>query len=288
MFEEDLISVSPKNELIKKLIPYYYFYNTFDSDFCKQFNYYPHYRLGLTIQKDSQVTWDSKSRITTHRKGQTTVLLTKNIKNKRVAKDYGIINKICIAFEPLGINHFIDGHLNDFSSGSLSYFDYFGKEFLEVCESVFNILDIDQKIEILDTFFISKYHRFSENRIIKAVELLLEASESITIQKLSDLVGVNRKTLSRLFQKHLCCSPKTFRQSVKFRKAFNQYQETNSFQNLTHIAYDNHYYDQSEFINHFKKLTGQPPKSLFSSVEKIGAFDIYWTINEPKLSQITN
>jgi AraC-like DNA-binding protein len=278
MYEESFVSVSPKNELIKKLIPYYYFYNTFDPDFCKQFNYFPHYRLGLTIQKDSQVTWDSKSRITTHKKGQTTVLLTKNIKSKRVARDYGVINKICIAFEPLGLNHFIDCSLIDLSSESLSYFDYFGNEFLEVCESVFSTFDIDQKIEILDSFFISKYSSFSEIRIIKAVDLLLEASESLTIQRLSDLVGVNRKTLNRLFQKHLCCAPKTFRQSIKFRKAFNQYQETNSFQNLTHIAYDNHYYDQSEFINHFKKLTGQPPKSLFSSVKKIGDFDIYWTI----------
>ncbi|MCB0466516.1 MAG: helix-turn-helix transcriptional regulator [Aequorivita sp.] len=288
MFNENFISVSPKNELIKKLIPYYYFYKTFDSDFYKQFNYYPHYRLGLTVHKNSQVTWDSKSRITTHKKGQTTILLTKNIKKRRVAKDYGIIDKICIAFEPLGLNCFIDVPLNAISTETLSYFDYFGEEFLAVCESVFNTSDVSQKIEVLDSFFISKYSKFSENRIIKAVELLLKTSESLTIQTLSDLVGVNRKTLNRLFQKHLCCSPKTFRQSIKFRKAFNQYQETDSFQNLTHIAYDNNYYDQSEFINHFKKLTGQPPKSLFSSIEKMGSFDIYWTINEPRLSQITN
>lgn len=288
MFEEDFISVSPKNELIKKLIPYYYFYKTFDSDYYKQFNYYPHYRLGLTIQRNSQVTWDSKSRITTHKKGQTTVLLTKNIKSMRVAKDYGIIDKICIAFEPLGLNSFIDVPLNEVSKENLSYFDYFGEEFLAICESVFNTSDVSQKIEILDSFFISKYNKFSENRIIKAVELLLKTSESLTIQTLSDLVCVNRKTLNRLFQKHLCCSPKTCRQSIKFRKAFNQYQETNSFQNLTHIAYDNHYYDQSEFINHFKKLTGQPPKSLFSTIKKMGSFDIYWTIKEPTLSQMTN
>lgn len=288
MFKESFISLSPKNELIKKHIPYYYFYKTFDSGFYKQFNYYPHYRIGLTVQKNSNITWDSKSRITTYKKGQTTILLTKNIKTKRVAKDYGIINKICIAFEPLGLNHFIDCSLIDFSSESLSYFDYFGDDFLEVCDSVFRTSDVNQKVEILDSFFILKYKEFSEKRIIKAVETLLETSNSITIQRLSDLVGVNRKTLNRLFQKHLCCSPKTFRQFIKFRKAFNQYQEKNSFQSLTHIAYDNHYYDQSEFINHVKKFTGQPPKSLFSSIKQVGSFDIYWTIKELKLSQKTN
>lgn len=288
MYKEDFISVCPKHELLKKFIPYYYFYSTYSSDFNKRFNYYPHYRLGLTVYKDSQVIWDSNSRTTTYEKGQNTVLLTKNIKTTRIARDYGIINKICIAFEPLGLNNFINQNLNNIALENISYFDYFDKEFIIICETVFRTSDVDKKVEILDSFFLRKYNEFSEKRIIKAIKLLMEASEHVSIQKLSELVGVNRKTMLRLFQKHLCCTPKAFRQTVKFRKAFNQSQESPSYQSLTNLAYDNNYYDQSGFINHIKQITGLTPKSLFSSIEKLSSYDIYWSIKRPSLSQITN
>ncbi len=288
MIKEEFIVVSPKNECVKRFIPYYYFYKTFDIGYYRQFYYYPHYRIGLTVQKDSYVIWDDTTRITKPEKGKTTVLLTKNIKSRRIAVDYGIVNRICIALEPLGINQFIEANLNSITTGSLSYFDSLGEEFLEVCEVVFNTPNVDLKISHLDAFFLRKYTPFNDIRVIQAVELLLDNSENLSIQKLAERVCVSRKTLNRLFQKHLCCSPQTLKENIKFRKAFNQYKNQEVVKSLTHLAYDNQYYDQSEFINHVKKLTGLPPKSLFSNTKRIGPFDIYWTIKDRRLSQITN
>ena len=278
MFKEDFITVAPQNVLLHKLIPYYYFYQTFDPQFFKHFHYYPHYRLGLTIQKNSIVTWNEEVRVTKPMEGETSIVLTKNLKKRRLAKDHGIINKICIAFEPLGINHFINTPLSLLSSESLSYFDYFGEEFEYICEEVFNTSDVNNKVALLDDFFVSKLNGFCEFRIAEAVELILENDQNLSLQEIADRMAVNRKTINRLFHKHLGCSPQSFRQSVKFRKALNQYQDRETNQNLTHLAYDNHYYDQSELILHFKKLTGQAPKSLFSSIKRVGAFDVFWAI----------
>jgi len=282
MRKEEFIAVSTKNEFLKKFIPYYYFYETFDDDFYNSFDYYPHFRCGLTVYKNSDVTWDADTRYINQIEGKNTVIFTKNIKTKHIAVDKGVINKICIAFEPLGINHFIDTQLCDLGTESLCYFDYFGSPFLDACEKVHSTADIDQKTAILDAFFLSKYQPFSETRMTVAVKILLNKDESMTIQKLSDLVGVNRKTLNRLFQKHLCCSPISFKKIIKFRSALNQHQATNSSKNLTDIAYDNHYYDQSEFINHCKKLTGLSPKSFFSEIQQRGSVDIYWSIKKPE------
>lgn len=288
MYQENFIVVSSKNEFIKNKIPYYYFFTTFDPSFFKSFTYFPHYRLALTIYKDSNVTWDSDVRYIRPFPGKNSVLLTKNIKKQQTAIDHGIINKICIAFEPLGINHFIDGYLSDFGMDSLQYFDYFGEPFLIVCEQVFNTTDIDEKVLLLDTFFLERYRPFAEKKLKMAVELLLNNSESLSIQRLSDLLGISRKTLNRMFAKHLCCSPNTCKQIIKFRKTINQHQIPNVSKSLTHLAYDNDYYDQSEFINHCKKLTGLPPKSFFSEIQQIGPVDIYWAIKKQQVSQMTN
>lgn len=287
LFREDFIAVSPKSEALQKLIPYYYFYQTFDKEFSKEFNYFPHYRTGLTIHQGSQVSWDSKIRIVTPKKGEYSVFLTKNLKTKRIAKDFGIINKICIAFEPLGINHFLKEDLNSIAPTDLSYFNHFGSEFQSICNAVFSTSVTEERTDLLDKFFLKRLHQFSEPVLEIAVKEILESSKDISIQALSNSLDVNRKMLTRIFQKHLGCSPKTFEQLVKFRKAFNQYQEADSFSSLAAIAYDNHYYDQSDFINSFKKLTGSPPKSLFSTVNQI-AFDIYWSENSPRMSQKTN
>lgn len=288
MFKEEFVTVAPKNVLLYKHIPYYYFYQTFDPQFSKHFHYYPHYRLGLTIQKNSLVTWDDNIRISKPKKGETSIVLTKNLEKCRLAMDYGIINKICVAFEPLGINHFIEAPLGSITDGSLSYFNFFGEEFSQLCDAVFDSADIDTKVLMLDDFFEKKLRSFSESRISNAVELIMENGQNNAIQQIADRVGVNRKMLNRLFQKHLGCSPQLFKHNVKFRNAINQYHASKTFQNFTQIAYDNHYYDQADLIHHFKKLSGKAPKSLFSSLSQVGPFDIYWSIQNPIMSQITN
>ena len=288
MFKEDFIAVQPKTEILKKHITYYYFYRTFDPDFQKQFYYYPHYRTGLTIYKDCNVVWDSSTRYSTPKKGETTVILTKNIKTRRIAIDYGIIDKICIAFEPLGINNFIDSQLSKVANGSLSYFNYFGESFLMLCDSVFKTSEIENKVTLLDNFFSKNFHMFEDTRLLKAIDFLLHNCEDLKIQILADMLGINRKTLNRLFQKHLCCSAQAFKQVVKFRKAIEQYQNAEFKPKFSDLAYDNLYYDQPEFINHCKELSGLPPKSFFSNIKQIGNFDIYWNIKTSRLSQTTN
>lgn len=287
MFHEDLIALSPKNEILKRHIAYYYFYETFNPDFEKQFSYYPHYRTGLTIDKDSEITWNNQVRTSKPKPGKTTILFTNNIKTKRVAHTYGVIKKICVAFEPLGINHFLDCSLSSLVKSDLTYFNHFGSYFLEVCDKVFDTSNPDHKVEILDQFFLSKYQNQVDQRMMRAVDLLLGTNEDIKIQYLAQNIGVDRKTLNRLFQKNLCCSPNTFRQIVKFRKAFHQFQEEKTSSKLSQLAYENKYCDQPGLIKHFKKLTGAPPKTFFSNINHID-FDIYWTLNKSGMSQMTN
>jgi YesN/AraC family two-component response regulator len=69
---------------------------------------------------------------------------------------------------------------------------------------------------------------------------------------------------------------------VRFRKALNMYQTIEKKPLLTSIALENGYYDQSEFIKHFKKVTGYNPKKLFKNIQHLGNEDTFWTLIENK------
>mgnify|MGYP001481976467 CR=1 FL=1 len=48
--------------------------------------------------------------------------------------------------------------------------------------------------------------------------------------------------------------------------------------NLTAISAD-YYYDQSDFIKQFKKLTQLSPKKFMTAVTKLGDEDTFWNFN---------
>jgi AraC-like DNA-binding protein len=45
---------------------------------------------------------------------------------------------------------------------------------------------------------------------------------------------------------------------------------------LTDLAYQFNYYDQSDFINQFRKITGINPKNLFKKVKHFGNENLFW------------
>ncbi|MFT4602060.1 MAG: hypothetical protein ACI857_002246 [Arenicella sp.] len=45
---------------------------------------------------------------------------------------------------------------------------------------------------------------------------------------------------------------------------------------MTGLAYDMDYYDQSEFIHHFYKITGVNPKRFFFDLVSYGDKSTYW------------
>ena len=87
---------------------------------------------------------------------------------------------------------------------------------------------------------------------------------------------ISQKTLNRKFQKQLNCTVKDYFEIAQFRKSFNHFLNQNQSIKLTDLAYKFDYYDQSEFIRQFKKITGINPKKLFQNVENLGEEDIFW------------
>lgn len=158
-----------------------------------------------------------------------------------------------------------------------AFFDHFGPAFDALLAEVFASNRLEEKRDLLDDFFCQQYIGFEEHRLIFAVQKILESDASVSIQSLANTLKVSRKTLLRLFKKHLSLSPTDYKSIVKFRKALITYQDQQKATNLADLAYTVDYYDQSDLNFHFKQKTGQTPQELFKVLQTIEK-GLFWQI----------
>ena len=279
---DDFYTILPRDKNLRKHIAYYYFHESENENFKKDIVYHPHYLSALNVYSNVKIQWSSSGKtylpIASNAKE---VILTVNNKTSKEVKLRGAFSKIGIVFNPLGINHFIKAPLSTLMKSSrASNFNYFGDDFITTADLVFHSRDFEIKGDILDTFFKGYFREFEDKRLLKAVDLILNSSKIPRTQDIADSLGISRKTLLRLFKTHMCFTVEEFKSVVKFRKALSHYEKAIAKPRLSHVAYDNKYYDQSDFINHFKAITGLNPKKFFATIRDISAIGTYWTVKE--------
>lgn len=275
-------TIVPKDKDLLKCIAYYYFHESKDEHFSKDIVYHPHYLAALNVYSKVKIQWNENGKTYLPIQSDAKeVILTINNKTSKEVRLRGAFNKIGIVFHPLGINHFINQPLNKLiKNNSASNFDYFGDDFLKTSNLVFNEPSLLGKGDLLDSFFKNYFKEFEDERVTKAIDLIFNAPKMPKIQELADSLFISRKTLLRLFKMHLCFSVEEFKSVVKFRKALLFYEEAINKPELSHVAYDNEYYDQSDFINHFKSITGLNPSKFFASIRNISDNGTYWTFKK--------
>jgi len=276
--------ILPKSDKLKKLIKLYYVHHSADENATETITYFPNYSTTINVYKNSKISHTKYSR--THEydaSNKYLKLLVSKIDSSREIIMKGSFDKLTIVFYPLGLNHFIDIPLSKLSKDHFSNFDYFGNNFDLLLDKVFDRESIEDKGALLDDFFDSRYTGFDDHRIVQAVDEIFENKGAVSIEKISELLNVSRKTILRLFNKHLCVSPSMFRSIVKFRSALDTYQNGISLQSLSALAYEANYYDQSDLNFHFKDKTGLTPHQLFSAITTIKK-GLYWkTDHVPKV-----
>lgn len=277
----NFITVKPKDEVVAKYIDYYYFHASEDPGFSRKFFFYPNYKHAITVYEGSEVslTDDTSLVIPSTEKKIFAFYSINTDKNFKVELN-GIFNKIGIVFNPLGLNHFSKEPLSEFCNRTVFKFEHFGDDFIALSQNVFNEQDANKKIDLLDTFFKEKYCGFDEVVVKKAMLEILNSNGSVRVEELSETLGVNRKTLLRLFKKHLCSSVEEYKKMVMFRNALNYSQQMGEDASLTDVALYSLYYDQAHYIKHFKSVTKESPKTLLSKLTKLGNQEVYWNFED--------
>lgn len=81
------------------------------------------------------------------------------------------------------------------------------------------------------------------------------------MRELAQHIGLSQSALERRFRRTVGCSPKKFASVVRLRRAVELHSRGT---NLTTVAQDAGYFDQSHFIRHFRDAVGVSPRAYLS------------------------
>jgi AraC-like DNA-binding protein len=131
------------------------------------------------------------------------------------------------------------------------------KLFLDLCE---NLIHDRNKLEIYPLFkkFVQKYAipqtTNKQHDIIQIVQnyILKNIDENPSLETIALDIGYSKEYIIRLFKKELGITPHAFLLNAKTNKAKKILQNKDK-QNLSQIALQSGFYDQSHFVKNFKK-----------------------------------
>jgi len=172
----------------------------------------------------------------------------------------GCVDMICVVFQPYGAKAFFDMPVNEFYDRNISVHDIGDKSLSDLEDRLLNVEDNSQGINLIEQFFIKRLHTvgdYNRNRIVAAINAVNKQSQ-VNVKTLADISCLSYKQFNRVFTQYIGANPKTFSRVVRFQRALYILQ-INPKTNLSYLAYECGYSDQSHLIKEFKTLSGYTP-----------------------------
>ncbi len=273
--DDHFITLLPEAPALKGLVAYYYLHHSHAPSGKCSYQYYPHYRNGLTAYLDAEVEFsDAHSEVRPAQSSCFTALYSRVYQQRIRVNIEGPFRKLGIAFEPLGFNHFLPAPLSEVAPDTVNTFQLW-PDFEQVLRQAYG-MPYAQVASLLDTYLMGKLQPFRQNELKTALHQLISEDGCTEVQAMAEHMAMSRKTLLRLYQRHLCCSVEAYKNLIKFRNALNDYRESAERYTFTELAHKHRYYDQPAFIKHFKAVTGLSPRAFFAGLKQYGERDTFW------------
>ena len=119
-------------------------------------------------------------------------------------------------------------------------------------------------INSLEVFLNTIFKNHQRDTLYKIIQLIHDSKGDIKMNELENQIGLSRRTILRQFKKYMHCSFEDYKNIIRFRLVIENF--LNEKGNTSNIIGDIAYYDQSDFINHFKALSGESPKKLLKQI----------------------
>ena len=163
---------------------------------------------------------------------------------------------------PYASSLFITDSMSELTNYATDAYGIFSREINDVYYRLMEAGSLEQKVAMLDRFLIGKLiknekqHRKSTiiGQVCKHICLMGDTYDSKT---LSSGYGLSERYMEKLFMNMVGISPRALFSVHRFNKSLNLV--LSSGRQLTSIAYECGYHDQSHFIKEFTKFTGVTP-----------------------------
>jgi AraC-like DNA-binding protein len=171
-------------------------------------------------------------------------------------------NFILIAyfFKPFALNSLFGISAQELTNNPIDLQLLPAKKTAELQERLLNAGSAEEMISLLDDYIYSLVTKVKADfQLVNfaTTQIAKNPGREILIKVQRELY-LTERTFQRMFEKNIGISPNLFRRISQFNSAFQQLNTTN-FSNLSDIAFENGYADQSHYIRAFKEFTNITP-----------------------------
>jgi AraC-like DNA-binding protein len=213
-----------------------------------------------------------------------------NLKNKaeRISSSFLLGQRNCVKYitclnhySSLGVRLrcgclpvFCGVHANTYSNRITLLNTIFGAEIDHVTETVFEAKNIADRIQIIELWLERNITELNSDwQDLQEYQEKITAAENagpMTIKMLSKAYGWNDKKTERLFLRYVGFTPTQFIKIIRFRRSVEKL--FSGYENLTDLAYESGFYDQSHFIREFYRYAGNKPSDFIKHPNNIAKF----------------
>ncbi len=132
----------------------------------------------------------------------------------------------------------------------------------ELKDRLVNGTSIDCQLDIMSVFLYERIRKYERDDLFsKSTKFIGVFDDKANIEQMALQCGLSRRQFERRFLRYTGFPPYLYWRLLKFRTSLNR---THGYQNLTDLAYQLGYCDQSHFIREFRTFSGESPKALLT------------------------
>ena len=175
--------------------------------------------------------------------------------------DAGMIG---IRFQPSGMAPFLSTPMQALTDARVPATDLFA-DVDQLMDEVVESSNDAQRIAACNRFLLRSIDPDRENICVRrALESIMHARGSISVESLSTLVGMSRRSLELAFQREVGTSPKMYCRITRFRHLYDAVSENSPSVDWVQVALDSGFFDQSHLIRDFRRFAGASPISFLA------------------------
>ncbi len=182
------------------------------------------------------------------------------VRNHTHSHDHAIV---AVAFAPLGAAMFLPQALDEFANTTVDLRDVFTRtaELDRLHDGLLQAATHRERFRLVESFLQSYLNETRYDALIdNAIRLIGHTQGQIAITDLAHHLGLSQSTLERRFRQLVGTSPSRFAAYVRLQHVLHL---KKTAANLTALAHQAGYYDQSHFIKEFKRMTGTTPTAFW-------------------------
>ena len=174
----------------------------------------------------------------------------------------GNIGLLIVVFYPYGVHTLLRMPAYQLADKWIDTKDIWGNNAAVLQEKVLAATTAHQKINLVEDFLRSKLGNYTqqERLIQKGITTIYANNGHIAVEKLSQQLEISKRSLERLFRETIGITPKHFTNIIRLQHSLRLLRNKSAAENITGVAYECGYYDQSHFIREFRNMVGITPR----------------------------